>query len=68
LLALPTKNNDGVDQTDVHCALRSVLRDVVVGVTAIESRSGWKRDAGRLYLESGITHLIGMEDSAEVLT
>ena len=52
----------------MHCALCSVLLDVFVGLTAIELRRGWKRDVGRLYLESGVIYLTGMEDSAEVLT
>jgi hypothetical protein len=63
LLALPTKNDDGVDQTDVHCALRFAFLDVVGGVTAIESRRGWNRDADQLYLESGVIYLNGMENS-----
>jgi hypothetical protein len=42
------------------------LLDVFVGLTAIESRRGWKRDVGRSYLESGVIYLNGMEDSSEV--
>jgi hypothetical protein len=64
-MILPSKDNNGVDLTDVHCALRTVLCDTFGGFTAIESQGGWNSDAGLLYLESGVTYMLSMDDSEE---
>ena len=64
-MILPSKDNNGADLTDVHCALRAVLCDTFGGFTAIESQGGWKSDAGLLYLESGVTYMVASNDSEE---
>lgn len=62
-LILPTVNNDGVDQTDTHCAMQSVLCDTFGGFTMTAGKGGWKHGALVYHDPVGI-YSIAMEDSA----
>lgn len=60
-LILPTVNNDGVDQTDTHAALQSVLCDRFGGFTVTHGKGGWL-DSGKLYHDPVAVYSIAMED------
>ena len=61
---LPTANNDGVDQTDTHCALQAVLCDTFGGFTRTIGDGGWRSDTGKLYVDPVAIYSIATEDSA----
>lgn len=59
-LILPTVNNDGVDQTDTHCALQAVLCETFGGFTRTMGDGGWVSDTGKLYLDPVAVYSIAM--------
>lgn len=63
-LILPTVNNDGVDQTDTHAALQSVLCESFGGFTRTMGHGGWS-GPGKVYCDPVAVYGIAMDDSAE---
>lgn len=61
-LILPTVNNDGVDQTDTHAALQSVLCEAFGGFTRTMGHGGWS-GPGKVYHDPVAVYGIAMDDS-----
>ena len=63
-LVLPTVNNAGVDQTDTHAALQSVLIDTWGGFTMSIGSGGWRAPSNQIYLDPIAIYAVTMDDSA----
>jgi hypothetical protein len=64
-MILPTHDNNGVDMTDNHCALRLVLLDNFDGFTVAPVCGAWRDSSGNVCHDDSASYSIAMDDTAE---